>query len=80
MSPLEQLKENLESAIGGMNTGDIEQASMELEEFRHHETIETLKSAIREVLSHADGYSYSCPSENEPLDRDLIKRLESLVQ
>ena len=65
MKTIEQLKEALESAIGGGNTGDIEQASADLADARRQAEIGNLKRVLTTVLNtlpHIGGNARSIDS------------------
>jgi hypothetical protein len=59
MKTIEALREDLKSAIGGGNTGDIETASANLEEARFREVVEAAKCVVATAFGNTDGLSES---------------------
>jgi len=59
MKTIEALREDLESAIGGGNTGDIETASANLEEARFREVVEAAECVVATAFGRTDGLSES---------------------
>lgn len=59
MKTIEALREDLQSAIGGGNTGDIETASANLEEARFREVIEASKTVVDTAFGNTVGLSES---------------------
>jgi hypothetical protein len=59
MKTIETLREELSSAIGGGNTGDIETASANLEEARFRDVIEAAECVIATAFGNTDGLSES---------------------
>jgi len=57
MKTIEALREDLESAIGGGNTGDIETASANLEEARFREVVEAAECVVATAFGNTDGLS-----------------------
>lgn len=59
MKTIEALREDLESAIGGGNTGDIETASANLEEARFYGVVEAARCVVATAFGNTDGLSES---------------------
>lgn len=59
MKTIDVLREELQSAIGGGNTGDIEVASANLEEARFKDVVESAECVVATAFGNTDGLSES---------------------
>lgn len=80
MKTIEQLKEDLDSAIGGGNTGDIEAAASILEAARYVGLIEAAKAVVATAHGNTYGLTEADMLEANRMAADALQEeLEKLA-
>jgi len=79
MKTIETLREDLESAIGGGNTGDIETASANLEEARFRGVVEAAECVVATAFGNTDGLSESEQLEALRMSATVLKEVLSVL-